>query len=159
MASDDRLKFHPLPNPPPEYRERREEGDQGREKTVGGPLKTHNVLQSFGFAFAGIWYLVRTQRNVRIEVGVGVGVCLAAGWLPISLEDWAILVLTIGVVLVAEALNTAIEVAVDLAKPQRHPLAKIAKDVAAGMVLLAAIAAAVVGFLILGPGVWHRLVK
>jgi diacylglycerol kinase len=95
---------------------------------------------------------------MRIEIGAAAVVCAVAAWLRIGQEDWAILALTIGLVLVAEALNTALEVVVDLAKPQWHPRAKIAKDVAAGMVLLAAVAAVVVGVVILGPGIWHRLV-
>jgi diacylglycerol kinase len=80
-----------------------------------------------------------------------------AAWLRVSRVEWAILVLTIAAVIILEGLNTAIEAAVDLASPQVHPLAKVAKDVAAGMVLVAAVAAAAVGGLILGPPLWTRV--
>jgi diacylglycerol kinase (ATP) len=158
LVNERGLEVDRLPSAPPEYRERGEDVDRGRAENRGRLSAKHNIFQSFGFAFAGVWYLIRTQRNVRIEIGAGVGACLLAAWLRVGREDWAILALTIGLVLVAEALNTAIEVVVDLAMPKRHPLAKIAKDVAAGMVLLAAIGAVVVGGLILAPGLWHRLV-
>ena len=74
-----------------------------------------------------------------------------AGWFRITTVEWAVLILTIASVLILEGLNTAIEAAVDLASPQVHPKAKIAKDLAAGMVLIAAIAAIIVGVFIFGP--------
>ena len=74
-----------------------------------------------------------------------------AAWLRITALEWAVLVLAMALVLVLEALNTAVELTVTLASPERHPLAKAAKDVAAGMVLIAAIASVVVGVVILGP--------
>lgn len=82
---------------------------------------------------------------------VATGIFLVALWLRLELHDWAIIVLTTAVVFIAEFLNTAVEVTVDLASPQMHPLAKIAKDVAAGAVLIAALAAVLIGLLILGP--------
>jgi diacylglycerol kinase len=117
-----------------------------------------SLLRSFGFAFEGLGYLLRTQRNARIELAAGITACALGAWLRINLEDWAILALTIALVLMAEALNTAIEAAVDLSTPQRHPLAKICKDVAAGMVLIAALASLAVGALLFAPKVLHRLV-
>ncbi len=110
-----------------------------------------NIFVSFKYAFAGLWYMLRTQRNARIHLAVAAAVVAMGLWLGVSDTEWAILVLTIGVVLTAEALNTVAEAAVDLATMEYHPLAKVAKDVAAGAVLLMAIAAAIVGFLILGP--------
>jgi diacylglycerol kinase len=95
--------------------------------------------------------MLRTQRNARIHLAVATAVVAMGLWLGVSETEWAILVLTIGVVLTAEALNTVAEAAVDLATMEYHPLAKVAKDVAAGAVLLMAMAAAVVGLLILGP--------
>jgi diacylglycerol kinase len=80
-------------------------------------------------------------------------------WLRIGKTDWAILSLTIALVLILEGINTAIEAAVDLAMPERHPLAKVCKDVAAGMVLIAALASLAVGGVILGVPLWNRLVK
>src|SRR6185436_9369303 len=98
------------------------------------------LLGSFSFALAGIAYLFRTQRNARIHAVIAVIVCLLGAWLRVTRIEWAILVLSIACVLILEGLNTALEAAVDLASPQLHPLAKIAKDVTAGMVLIAAIA-------------------
>jgi len=85
-------------------------------------------------------------------------VVLALGlWLGLNLTEWAILVVTMAVVFVAEFVNTAVEAAVDLVTEDRHPLARIAKDVAAGGVLVAAVLAVIVGLLILGPPLWSRL--
>jgi diacylglycerol kinase (ATP) len=109
------------------------------------------VLRSFRFATAGIIDLVRTQPNARVHLGLGGVVLLLAFWLGISRVELAILILTIGTVLVAEAVNTAVEVTVDLSSPSMHPLARLAKDVAAGAVLLSALTAIAVGALILGP--------
>jgi undecaprenol kinase len=115
-------------------------------------------LRSFYFAFAGLSYLLRTQRNARVELGIGIAACCMAGWLRISRAEWAILVFTIALVLILEGLNTAIECAIDLASPQIHPKAKAAKDLAAGMVLIASIASVVVGLLILGPPFFHKII-
>jgi diacylglycerol kinase len=78
-------------------------------------------------------------------------------WLELPGSDWAILVLTIAMVFTAEFINTAIEAILDLASPTYHPLAKVGKDVGAGAVLVAALAAIVVGLLILGPPLWAKL--
>jgi diacylglycerol kinase len=121
------------------------------------PRRRHGLIASFRFAFAGIGYLFRTQRNARIHAAVAVIVCLLGAWLRVTRGEWAILVLTIACVLILEGLNTALEAVVDLASPQIHPLAKIAKDVTAGTVLIAAVAAVTVGLLILGPPLWVRV--
>ena len=115
------------------------------------------VARSFRFAFAGIVFLSRTQRNTRVEATLGLFAVVLAAWLHISRAEWGVLILTIASVLILEGLNTAIELAVDLASPQHHPLAGHAKDVAAGMVLIAAIASVGVGLAILGPPLWIRL--
>jgi diacylglycerol kinase len=115
------------------------------------------VVRSFYFAFAGVGYLFRTQRNARIHAVIGAAVVVVGSWLRVSRVEWAVLLLTIASVLILEGLNTAIEAAVDLASPNLHPLAKTAKDVAAGMVLIAAMAAVGVGLLILGPPLWAKV--
>ncbi len=115
------------------------------------------VWRSFGYAFAGLGHLFRTQRNARIELVIGILVCGMAAWLRIGRLEWALLVFTIALVLILEGINTAVEAAIDLASPHVHPLAKIAKDLAAGMVLLASVASVIVGLLILGPPLWQRL--
>jgi diacylglycerol kinase len=115
------------------------------------------VIRSFYFAFAGLGYLFRTQRNARIHLAIGAAACAVGAWVRISRVEWAILIFTIALVLILEGLNTAIEAAINLASPKIHPLAKAAKDLAAGMVLIAAIASVGVGLLILGPPVWSKL--
>jgi len=115
------------------------------------------IVRSFYFAFAGLAYLFRTQRNARIHVLVGAIACGLGAWVRISRVEWAVLIFTIALVLILEGLNTAVEAAIDLASPKIHPLAKAAKDLAAGMVLVAAVASVAVGLLILGPGVWGKL--
>jgi len=121
-----------------------------------GPGSLIKFLRSFYFAFAGLYYLLRTQRNARIELAIGAIVCGLGAWLRITRAEWAVLAFTIALVLILEGLNTAIEMAIDLASPQIHPLAKHSKDLAAGMVLIASIASVVVGLLILGPPLWKR---
>jgi diacylglycerol kinase (ATP) len=116
-----------------------------------------DLLTSFKHAFSGVWYVVRTQRNARIHLAVALVVIALGLWLGLSYTQWAVIVLTIGLVLAAEAFNTVAEAVVDLATAERHPLAKIAKDVAAGAVLLMAITAVLVGLLILGPPLWRTL--
>jgi diacylglycerol kinase (ATP) len=78
-------------------------------------------------------------------------------WLALDLRDWAIVILAIAMVWIAEFLNTALEAVVDLASPQAHPLAKVGKDVGAAAVLIAAFSSILIGLLILGPRLWARL--
>ena len=117
------------------------------------------IVRSFAFAIAGVVHLFRTQRNARIHLMLGVLACGLGLWLHISRAEWAVVVFTIALVIILEGVNTAIEAVVDLASPEIHPLAKVAKDVGAGMVLVAAIASVTVGLLIFGPPLWERLVK
>jgi diacylglycerol kinase len=116
-------------------------------------------LAGFGYAFSGLWYALRTQRNARVHVSVAALVIIAAIVLHISAVEFAILFITISSVFTAEMFNTVFELCVDLASPTYHPLAKIAKDVAAGAVLLSAILAVVIGLFIFVPHLWalfHR---
>lgn len=106
--------------------------------------KPTGFFRSFGFAFSGVWQCVCTQRNFRIHLCAGAFACWLGSWLGLDKSQWALLFLTIGSVLAAEALNSAIEAAVDLCCGQEHPLAKLAKDAAAGGVLLAAAASVLV---------------
>ena len=115
------------------------------------------IVRSFYFAFAGLAYLFRTQRNARIHAILGACACALGFWLGISRVEWAVLVFTIALVLILEGLNTAVEAAIDLASPKIHPLAKAAKDLAAGMVLIGAMASVAVGLLILGPPLWRKV--
>ncbi|HRK39032.1 MAG TPA: diacylglycerol kinase family protein [Burkholderiaceae bacterium] len=108
-------------------------------------------LASFGHALRGIGCLIRTQANARIHLAASLAVCACGIWLRLSAADWALLALAMGGVWAAEALNTAVEKVVDLVSPQWHPLARDAKDLAAGAVLLATFAAVAVGALVLLP--------
>ncbi|MBN1923000.1 MAG: diacylglycerol kinase family protein [Anaerolineae bacterium] len=121
------------------------------------PQPRFSLLASFRFASAGLWDVVRTQRNFRIHLGVTAVVIVMGLWLGVSRQEWASLFLSIGRVLVAEIFNTGAEVLVDLASPNYHPLAKRVKDLAAGAVLLSAGVAVVVGLLLLGPPLLARL--
>lgn len=116
------------------------------------------TLRSFGYAGEGLAFLLRTQPNFRVHLVAMLSVLGTAVGVGATLVELAVLVLAIGLVLLGEALNTAVEALVDLASPAVHPLAKIAKDVSAAGVLLAAGAAAVVGSLILGPRLFALLV-
>jgi len=116
-------------------------------------------LRSFGYALEGVSYLIRTQRNIRIELASGAVVLALATWLGISPIEWAVVVLAIVLVLGTEGLNTAMELVVTLVSPERHPLAKAAKDVSAAMVLIAAIGSVAVGVAILGPPLLARLAR
>jgi diacylglycerol kinase len=120
-------------------------------------MRNPTLLTSFRHAFAGLGYALRTQRNIRIHLAVAMGVTILGAWLGLSPARWAVLALTIGFVLVVELLNTAVEAVVDLCCPEYHPLAKAAKDAAAGAVLLAAITSVIVGLVLLGPPLWARL--
>lgn len=110
--------------------------------------------RSFHYAFAGWMYVLRTQKNAWIHATISVVVLLLALYLRLSAHDDAVLVLTIAVVWTAEFINTALEAVVDLASPEIHPLAKIGKDVGAAAVLIAAMAAIIIGLLIMGPPLW-----
>jgi diacylglycerol kinase len=114
-------------------------------------MRSANLWRSFGYAFAGIAYVFRTQRNFRIHLAIAMPAVAIGLYVGLDWVEWATLTLIIAIVLFAEMLNTVIESVVDLASPQLHPLAKIAKDVAAGAVLLTALAALIVGLLLLGP--------
>ncbi|MGC8780781.1 MAG: diacylglycerol kinase family protein [Anaerolineae bacterium] len=114
-------------------------------------------LRSFKYAFAGLGYAVRTQRNLRVHLAIAAIVIAAGLILKVSAAEWAILLLTIGVVISAELINTVAELAVDLLTQEYHPMAKVAKDVGAAAVVTAAIAAVGVGAAIFGPRLWHLL--
>jgi diacylglycerol kinase len=120
-------------------------------------LELHKRVKSFEYAFAGWWYVLRTQRNAWIHALISIAVIVLALWLRLSAGEWSLLILTIMIVWMAEFTNTALEAVVNMTMPTPHPLAKVAKDVAAATVLVGAIGAVVVGLLILGPPLWQRL--
>ncbi|AKA44285.1 diacylglycerol kinase [Paenibacillus jamilae] len=103
---------------------------------------------TFRYAAEGVIYALRTQVNMRIHVVVALLVIVAGLTLRISRLDWLFVCLAIAIVIVAELINTAVEAAVDLISPDIHPLAKAAKDTAAGAVLLAAVFAVIIGIFV-----------
>ena len=113
-------------------------------------------LASFRNALRGALQL-RREPNARIGLVVAGAVVALGFWLEVERRGWALLVFAIGFVLVAEALNTALEALADRTAPDPHPLVAKAKDLAAGGVLLAAVVAAIVGLLVLGPPLLARL--
>jgi diacylglycerol kinase len=112
---------------------------------------------SFGHAFRGWHYVLRTQKNAWIHSAIATVIFFLGLWLQLPARDWAVIVLTAAVVFAAEFINTAIEAVVDLATAEHHPLAKISKDVGAAAVLVAALAAVLIGLLILGPPLWGKV--
>ena len=116
------------------------------------------TIRSFGYAGEGLAYLARTQPNFRVHLLATIAVIGTAVGIGATAIEIGVLVLAIGLVLLGEAFNTAIEALVDLTSPVVHPLAKVAKDVAAAGVLLAAGAAAIAGVAVLGPRLYGLLV-
>ncbi|HAY85376.1 MAG TPA: diacylglycerol kinase [Chloroflexi bacterium] len=113
-------------------------------------------LASFKYAFNGWWYVIRTQRNAWIHTLASIAVIGISIWLQLEHLEWALIIVAIAFVWTAEFFNTALEVIVDLATKETHPLAKAAKDVGAAAVLIASITAVVIGIIVLGP---HLLSK
>ena len=113
-----------------------------------------SLLFSFRAAGKGIAYCLRTQRNMKIHGAAAVIVLIFSRLLELSPGESCVLLLTIAAVWSAEMLNTAIETVVDLVSPEYHPLAAIAKDVAAGAVLVMALAAVAVGLILFSPRIW-----
>lgn len=101
--------------------------------------------------------MIRTQRNAWIHATFTVAVVIMGLWLGLDRLEWALIVLAIGGVWLAEFVNTALEAVVDLASPDMHPLAKVGKDVAAAAVLVGAGTAVLVGLLVLGPPLLEKL--
>jgi diacylglycerol kinase (ATP) len=120
-----------------------------REPRPGALPKQGSLRWSFTWAFEGVVFVLRTQRNMQVHVAAGVLVLVLALALGVSRFELLALVLAVCLVLVAEMFNTALEAAIDAVITSYHPLVKVAKDVAAGAVLIAALAAVTVAYLVL----------
>ena len=114
-------------------------------------MKKDPLYKSFGYAFQGIFNTIRTERNIKIHCAAAILVTIFGIWLQISKTEWMICFILFGLILALELVNTAVEATVDLFTEERKPLAKKAKDAAAGAVLIVAIFAAVIGILIFIP--------
>ncbi|QHJ71504.1 MULTISPECIES: diacylglycerol kinase family protein [Planococcaceae] len=114
-------------------------------------MKAIRFFRSFVFAFAGIRAALKSEQNIRFHFTAAVIVLIAGLLTGLSAFEWMIIVLVIGGMLAFEMFNSSMERIVDLASPDLHPLAKQAKDMAAGAVLVFAIASAIIGLLIFLP--------
>jgi len=119
--------------------------------------ETYSRLRSFKYAFEGLAYVIRTQHNAWIHGVFTVAVVVFGFWLGITPFEWALLVLCMMAVWMGEFMNTAVEAVVDMVSPEFHPLAKVAKDVAAAAVLLGAFGSVIVGLIIFGPRIWSLM--
>jgi diacylglycerol kinase len=113
-------------------------------------------FRSFSYAGQGVWHVVRTQRNMRVHLLAGAVAIVAGLVLRIGAADWACVLIAIGLVLTVETLNTVVEALTDLCTDEYHPLAKIAKDAAAGAVLISSAAALGVGVAVFLPRLISR---
>ncbi len=121
------------------------------------PVVSRSRRDSFLYAVAGCVYMFRHQKNIRIQLAATAAVAALGLWLSLGALEWALLVTVIGVNFLIEFINAALEAAVNLASPTLHPMARISKDVAAGASLVAAVVAALVGLLVMGPPLLARL--
>ena len=114
-------------------------------------MKKEPLRKSFGYAFEGIFTCIKKERNIKIHLFM-MTLVIIAGWMfKISMIEWLICLVLFALVISLEIVNTAIEAVVDLCTLERKPLAKTAKDCAAGAVLVSAIFAAIIGFMIFIP--------
>jgi diacylglycerol kinase (ATP) len=120
------------------------------------PGRAPSLLDSFNYAFEGIIHVLRTQRNMRIHFMVAAGVLIAAVAIGVARMELIALLLAIAFVLIAEMINTAIEGAVDVSTTSFDPNAKLAKDIAAGAVLIATVTAVAVGYLVFSERIADR---
>jgi diacylglycerol kinase (ATP) len=120
------------------------------------PRRRPSIVDSFNFAFEGIIHVLRTQRNMRIHFAIASGVLIAALAFDVTRLELVALLLAIAFVLIAEMINSAVEATVDVASTSFDPLAKLAKDIAAGAVLIAALNALAIGYLVFSGDVARR---
>jgi diacylglycerol kinase (ATP) len=115
-----------------------------------------SILESFNYAFEGVIHVLRTQRNMRIHFAIAAAVLIAALAFGVDKLELIALLISIAFVLFAEMINTAVEAAGDVASTSVDPMAKLAKDIAAGAVLIAAVNAVAVGYLVFSGQVAER---
>ncbi len=115
-----------------------------------------SLLESFNFAFEGVIHVLRTQRNLRIHFAIATAVLIAAVAVGVARIELMALLIAISFVLIAEMLNSALEAGIDVATTSFDPLAKLAKDIAAGAVLIATVNAVAVGYLVFSDKIVNR---
>lgn len=114
-------------------------------------MKNKKSINSFKYAFTGMWSAYKSERNMKIHIAVAILVILFGIFLQISTYEWLACIVCFAMVIGAEMFNTAIETVVDIAMPKKDERAKKAKDVAAGAVLVFAIGSAIIGSIIFIP--------
>jgi len=114
-------------------------------------------IQSFRCAFAGAWFILRSQQNAWVHALATLMAIVLCAVLGADRIEWALVLVAVAGVWLAEAFNTALEVVSDVVEPEFHPSVGVAKDIGAGAVLFAAINAVVIGLLVLGPRLVERL--
>jgi len=119
------------------------------------PYRPRNSLESANYAVEGVITALRSERHLRFHLLAAVVVILLSLYLHVSLQDFLILAVAMMLVFYAELMNTALEVVVDLVTTERHPLAKMAKDISAGAVLVTAILAIIMGYITFAPYLQH----
>ena len=118
------------------------------ERETPRTRRTPRILQSFNWAFEGVIHVLRHERNMRIHFAIAAAVLVLAFIYDVTRLELIALMISIAFVLIAEMVNTAVEATIDLASTSFDPLAKVAKDIAAGTVLIAAVNAVVIGYLV-----------
>jgi diacylglycerol kinase len=113
-----------------------------------------SLLFAFKNAFTGVYYCIWHERNMKIHIGAIILAAILSWWFALERYEILILLLTVEGVLVAEMVNTVVETLVDMISPEFHPLAKIAKDIAAGVVLVTAIFSVIIGYMLFSSKIW-----
>jgi diacylglycerol kinase (ATP) len=123
---------------------------------MNGHRRAPSIHESFNFAFEGIIHVLRTQRNMRIHLAIASAVLVAALWTGVDKIELIALLLAISFVLIAEMINSALEAGIDVATTSFDPLAKLAKDISAGAVLIATVNAVAIGYLVFSDQIVDR---
>ncbi len=126
------------------------------EEKLASEFKNGSWGKTFKNALSGCWYAFTTQKNFMVHFIVSLFVLLLALWLQVSYERFLFLVLVIFLGFTVEMLNTTVEKLVDLITEKYHPVAKIVKDLSAGVMLIVSVGIAVIGFLVIFPPLWRR---
>ena len=113
--------------------------------------KNNNVLESFKIGFIGVFDTIKKERNIKIGLFITLFLVIISIFLKLSIVEWSIVILTSGLVITLEFINTALEYTVDMAMPDIHPLAKLSKDTMAGAVVFMVVIAFIIGLFIYVP--------
>ncbi len=118
-------------------------------------IPRNTLIRSFGFALQGIFYVLRTQRNMRLHLLAGLIVVAFGLFFQVSTAEWVGLLTIMALIYALEMLNTVVEAIVDMVTQEYHPLAKVAKDVGAGAVLIASLFSVVIALVVFAPRILH----